>query len=404
MPLNGLTAFRMAFDGQPTAAGEVVSEHNALEISTVYACVRIIAESIATIPFRVYQTDGKARTEATTHTLSYLLGTEPNPDMSAATFFESLSGCLALTGNAYAEIERGTKGSVVAIWPLDPHHTEPARLNDGTLIYITRDGTKNGEERQLQAKDVIHLKLFSQGGLKGLSPIALARQELGLAQAQLKSGARFYGNGSKAGGILTPSSPLTPLQMQQTREFWEQQVAGVNQGRIGVLPADFKYTALGLSMEDAQWLQSRGYTRNQIAALFRLDPHWVGDTTRMSDANHEQSSLSLIQDTLAPYLTKFTQEFMRKLLPTTGRSRSVYDLRFDLSERLKTDLKTTIDSLAIGRQWGAYSANDMRQALGLNPIGSEGDIYLDPVNMMDARKFAEWSPIKPTPPAEPENK
>jgi HK97 family phage portal protein len=398
VPLSAPAAFSMMFSGEPTVSGEIVSERTALEISTVYSCVRLIAESIAALPFKVMRSDDKGRTEALDHTLSYLLSTQPNPEMSASTFFETLVGCIALTGNGYVEIEQDTKGNVLAFWPLHPFLTTPIREANGALAYKTSDGMANGKSRVLKAADVIHVPLFSLDGLKGLSPVGLHRQTLGLAQATLKQGARFFGNGSRPSGLLTPKSgSLTPTQGQQLRENWEAQAAGVNQGRIAVLSSEFDYTQLGMSLEDSEWLASRGYSRNEIAALWRVDPHYLGDTTRQSNSNHEQASLALLQETLHPYMVKIEQEFRRKLLPPTGRVQSTYTLRFDVTERLRTDLKTTIESLAIARQWSLITANEGRQQLGYNP-SPEGDVFLAPVNMIDARRFPEWMPaMKPTP-------
>lgn len=400
VPLNSPAAFNLVFGGEPTASGEAVSERNGLEISTVYACVRLIAETAGSLPFRIWQNSGNTRTEARDHSLHYLLSVQPNPEMSAVTFVETLVGCMAFTGNAYVEIERGSDNSPVAFWPLHPLLTTPVRdEKTGELFFTTSDGMPNGEARVLKAADVIHAPLFSLDGLKGLSPVALHRQSLGLAQATLKAGARFFGNGSRPGGLLTPKSgPLKPEQAQAMREAWEKQASGVNQGRIAVLPSEWSYIQLGLSLEDSQFLASRGYSRNEICAIWRVDPHWCGDTTRQSNSNHEQASLSLLQDTIAPYLRKLTLEFQRKLLPPTGRVQSIYSFEFDLTERLRTDLKTTLDAIALGRQNGVLTANEGRRQLGLNPVGPEGDVLWSPVNMIASTKFADWSPqSKPAP-------
>lgn len=399
VPLSSATAFNFVFGGEPTAAGEFISESNALTISTVYACVRLIAESIGTFPVKVYDTSGNGKNVAQNHSFSHLLSSEPNPEMSASTFFESLAGSLALTGNCYAEIERNKKGATVALWPLNPLVTSPIRDANGKIVFKTSDG---GTERILAAKDVIHVPLFSFDGLKGLSPIQQARQALGLAQATVKQGARFFSNGSRPGGILTPNQPVTPEIGQQMKAAWESMASGINQGRIAVLPSDWSYTQLGLSLEDSQFLASRAFSRNEIGALFRIDPHYLGDTTRQSNANHEQTSLSLLQETLQPYITKIEQELNRKLLPPTGGFSSVYRIAFDYTERLKTDLKTTLDSIAVGRQWGILTANEGRERIGLNPVGADGDILYSPINMMDSARFPEWFPTKSEPsPADP---
>jgi HK97 family phage portal protein len=156
-----------------------------------------------------------------------------------------------------------------------------------------------------------------------------------------------------------------------------------------------KYLQLSLSMADAAFLESRAFSRNEIAAIFRLDPHHIGDTTRQSNANAEQASLNLIQETMQPYLSKIATEFNRKLLPMSGRKRSAYTIRFDLTERLRTDLKTTLETLALGRQWSIMSVDEARKQLGLNPVGGElGNSLMSPVNMMNAKLWQDWQPQK----------
>jgi hypothetical protein len=222
--------------------------------------------------------------------------------------------------------------------------------------------------------------------------------------AAQKHGSRYFSNGSRPGGMLAPKGSLTAQQGQQMKEYWEQQAGGINQGRIAILPSDWTYTALGMSLEDSQFLETRSFQRDEIAALFRVPSHMVGNNTRMSNSNAEQAALSLVTDCLQPYIVKIEQEMQRKLLPATGQVVSKFTIKFDLTERLRTDLKTTLASLAIGRQWGFYSINDGRNILGLNPIGPEGDVFLEPLNALDAKKFADWMPLLPPPPKGTETK
>jgi HK97 family phage portal protein len=240
---------------------------------------------------------------------------------------------------------------------------------------------------------MLHVPLWSFNGLRGLSPVQLQAQALGFAQASLKQGARFIGNGFSPKGLITPEGPLTSEQGQQLREMLEKQGSGSNQGRLAVLPAPMKYLQMGLSMADAAFLESRGFSRNEIAAMFRLDPHFIGDTTRQSSSNAEQASLNLILETMSPYLTKIATEFNRKLLPMTARKRSSYVIRFDLTERLRADMKTTLETLALGRQWSLLTIDEGRKQLGLNPVGGElGNSLLAPVNMLEANRWMSWTP------------
>lgn len=375
--------------GQPTEAGELVNEVSALQLITVYSCVRVISESIASLPLKLYERLDKGRQEATDQALYELLAFQPNPEMTAFTFFETLTGCLALTGNCYAQIVRNTGGQAMALYPLHPLKTEPIRFPTGDLGYRTSDGEANGNWRTLKSEDVLHIPLWCFDGLKGLSPIAQARQGLGLTRAAEKFGARFFGNGSKAGGVLSTESNIDEKQAQAVRESWQATQGGVNQGKIAVLPGKWTYQQIGISPEDSQFLQTRQYQRTEIAALFRIPPHMIGDTSRMSNNNAEQQNLSFVTDTLRPYLCRFEQEIIRKLMPSTGRNAGKYFVQFDVSERLRGDFKTQAEGFAAGRQWGWYSANDVLRELGRNPIGPVGDTYMYPVNNGNAEALLE---------------
>lgn len=408
VPLNSPGAVSMALAGMgfgtPTAAGEQVNERNALENPTVYTCVTLIASGLAAIPFKVYSVTGKSRTEATNHSLSYLVGTEPNPEMTSFTFFEAIAGSMALTGNGYAEIERDDNKNPIALWPRNPLKTQPKRdPKTGQLIYVTGDGMQAGAERIIAAADMLHCPLFSFDGLKGQSPIGLQRQEIGLAQATLKAGARVFGNGLQPAGLLIPKSPtVTPTQQQQVRETLEKQASGDNRGRLAVMPTDWTYQQLAMTMADAEFIALRNMSRAMICAIFKVDPHYAGDTTRQASANHEQMTLSFLQETLQPYLLRIEQEFRRKLLPMTGRVPSQYEFGFDTSARLRTDIATTLKAIATARQWTIFSVDEGRAMLGLNPIGGDiGDMRLSPINMINAEIAVDWEPQAP-PVNEPE--
>ena len=403
VPLNSPGAVSAALSGlgfgSSTAAGELVTERNALENPTVFTCVTLIATGIAAISFKVYAVSGKSRTEATNHSLSYLVNTEPNPEMTSFTFFECLAGCMALTGNGYAEIERDSKQNPIGFWPLNPLKTEPKRdPKTGILYYVTTDGMQNGEARPIAAQDMLHCPLFSFDGLKGLSPIALQRQEIGLAQATLKAGARVFGNGMQPSGLLIPKdASATPQQAAQLKEMLEKQGSGANRGRLGVMPVGFDYKQLSMTMADSEFVALRNMSRAQICAIFHVDPHYAGDTTRQASANHEQMTLGLLQDTLAPYMLRMEQEFRRKLLPPTGRVPSVYSFGFDTSARLRTDIKTTLEAIATARQWTVFSVDEARAMIGLNPAQDSaiGAMLLSPLNMLNAEIAVDWEPQGP---------
>jgi HK97 family phage portal protein len=399
VPLNSPAIWDWLIGGEPTASGELINERTALQITTVYACVRVLAESVASLPFKLFELMGNGRRLAVEATLYYLLAYEPNPEMSSFTFFETLTGCLALTGNCYAQIERNANRQPVALWPLHPLKTEPFRQANNSIAFRTSDGMTSGATRIIQAQDVLHIPLFSFDGLRGISPIGLARQSLGLAKATEKFGARFFGNGSRPGGVLTNKGPRPDEKTQkELKESWNREHGGTNQGKTAFLfGGDWDYKQIGLSPEDSQFLATRQFQRAEIAGFFRVPPHMVGDTTRLSNSNHEQQSLQFVTDTLRPYLGRFEAEFLRKLLPRQGCKASKYVVAFDVSERCRGDFATTQAGFAAGRQWGWYTANDVLRKLGDNAGGPELDTYIVPVNMQNAARLLDTESIQDQP-------
>jgi HK97 family phage portal protein len=399
VPLSSPALWQWLTGGEPTASGETVNEINALQISTVYVCVTFIAQAIASLPFEWWERISGGRERAIETTIYYLLSTEPNPEMSAFTFKETFFGCLALTGNTYAQIERNSIDQPVAFWPLHPFKTKPVRLANNRLVYRTSDGMPLGQTRDIQPEDMLHLPLFSLNGIQGLSPIGLMRQSLGLAKATEKFGARFFGNGSHPGGVVFNKGPKpTETVQKEMTESWNRQHGGANQGKTAFLfGGEWDYKQIGLSPEDSQFLATRQFQRAEIAAMYHLPPHYAGDTSRLSGNNAEQQNLQVVTDTLRPYLSRAENEFDRKLAPTSGRKANKYFSSFDITERLRGDFKTQQEGFAAGVQWGWFSPNDVRKKLGENPGPKELDVYRVPVNMQAASTLLNTESIQDQP-------
>jgi len=404
VPLSSPAVWEWLMGGEPTASGESVNETNALQITTVYDCVRILAESVASLPLEVWErgADG-GRTKAIEAQAYKLLAIEPNPEMSAYSFKQTFVGCLALTGNTYAQIERNGAGQPIALWPLNPLKTRPIRLPSNRIAYETSDGMEAGLSRLIDPEDMLHVLLFSLDGIHGLSPIQQARQSLGLTKATEKYGARFFGNGSRPGGVVMSKGPKPDDKTKrEIIESWNNSHGGVNQGKTAFLfGAEWDYKQISLSPEDSQFLATRQFQRTEIAALWRIPPHMIGDTSRMSGNNVEQQNLQFVIDTLRPYLASIENEVERKLMPTVGRNAGRFFVKFDVSERLRGDFKTQQEGFAAGVQWGWFSANDVRAKLGENPGPPELNVYRTPVNMQSAKTLL-LSPApagSPAPPA-----
>lgn len=398
--LSNFSAISNFLDGGAhwNASREIVNDWTATSISTVYTCCRILCDSIASLPCLVYKQTSTGKQLDTDNSLLHLLSVEANPETSAYSFFEALILHLHLRGNAYAQIERDFAGNPVAFWNLDPRKTEPVRLDNGSLAYKTRDGEQAGQTRVIAAKDMLHIILFSWDGIVGQSPIGTLRESLGLALSQQKYMAHSLINSSVPAAALSIPQKMRPEDKSKAREEWESLNLGANQRRIAILDNGMTIQTLGLNNEDQQLLESRSFSRSEIAAAFRVPASMVGDLTRLSNSNHEQQSLTFVQDTLMPLLKRIEIEFKRKLLPPApnGKPNNTI-IMFDLRERLRGDFQSTMNAYGTGRQWGFYSVNDVRRELGEDTIGPEGDQYIVPVNMQNSARLLDTESIQDQP-------
>lgn len=390
IPLGGV-GFEWAYEmggGNSTVSGEAINNDTAMRIVTVYACVRVLSQSIASLPLVLYEKSDTGSKEAESHPLHYILGAEPNSEMDRHRFISAIIAGLMLDGNAYCQIVRNNAKQVAELYPLLPTITEPHRLPDGTLAFRTQQGQSNGAWKVLSANEVCHFALMGLDGIKGMSPVRQAREALGLARAAEKSGAKLFGNGARPGGILTGPPEITPEQRAQSKDSWQSAHGGSNQGGTAVLAGEWKYETIALSPLDSQFLETRAMQRTEICALYGVPPSMAGDTSRLSNNNHEQMSLSFVTDTLRPIISIIECELNRKLLPQVGRKAGAFFAAFDLSERLRGDFVTQMKGYALGRQWGWYSSNDIRRKLGENTIKDpQADVYLYPVNMANAAQL-----------------
>lgn len=265
-----------------TTAGKVVTERSAMQMTAVYACVRILSEAIAGLPLHLYRykSDG-GKEKAIDHPLYLLLHDEPNPEMSSFVFRETLMTHLLLFGNAYAQIIRNGKGEVIALYPLMPNRMSVNRDDNGALYYVySRSWEEAGAQMEsqvtLRPSDVLHIPGLGFDGLVGYSPIAMAKNAIGLSMATEEYGAKFFANGAAPSGVL--EHPSTIKDPQRVREAWQSQFGGSsNSGKIAVLEEGMKYTPISISPEQAQFLETRKFQINEIARIFRIPPHMIGD-------------------------------------------------------------------------------------------------------------------------------
>jgi len=394
-PTDSTVGSRYTFYMGGSTSGKTVTERSAMQMTAVYSCVRILAEAIAGLPLHVYRynSDG-GKEKAIDHSLYRILHDEPNPEMSSFVFRETLMTHLLLWGNAYAQIIRNSKGEVVALYPLMPNKMSVDRDENGQLYYqylrsIDEVGGKS-ETVILKPADVLHIPGLGFDGLVGYSPIAMAKNAIGLAIATEEYGAKFFANGAAPSGVL--EHPGTIKDPQRVREAWQSQFGGSqNSGKIAVLEEGMKYTPISISPEQAQFLETRKFQINEIARIFRVPPHMVGDLEKSSFSNIEQQSLEFVKYTLDPWVIRWEQSIMRTLL--TPEEKKSYFVKFNLEGLLRGDYQSRMNGYATARQNGWMSANDIRELENLDRIPAEagGDLYLINGNMLPLQQAGAFA-------------
>ena len=394
-PTDSTVGSRYTFYMGGSTSGKTVTERSAMQMTAVYSCVRILAEAIAGLPLHVYRynSDG-GKEKAIDHSLYLILHDEPNPEMSSFVFRETLMTHLLLWGNAYAQIIRNSKGEVVALYPLMPNKMSVDRDENGQLYYqylrsIDEVGGKS-ETVILKPTDVLHIPGLGFDGLVGYSPIAMAKNAIGLAIATEEYGAKFFANGAAHSGVL--EHPGTIKDPQRVREAWQSQFGGSqNSGKIAVLEEGMKYTPISISPEQAQFLETRKFQINEIARIFRVPPHMVGDLEKSSFSNIEQQSLEFVKYTLDPWVIRWEQSIMRTLL--TPEEKKSYFVKFNLEGLLRGDYQSRMNGYATARQNGWMSANDIRELENLDRIPAEagGDLYLINGNMLPLQQAGAFA-------------
>ena len=384
-----------------STSGKAVTERTAMQMTAVYSCVRILAEAVAGLPLNLYHylPDG-GKEKSYEHPLYRLLHDEPNPEMSSFVFRETLMTHLLLWGNAYAQIIRNGKGEVVALYPLMPNRITVDRDENGQLYYSYNRSSDEapimkGSTVILKPSDVLHIPGLGFDGLVGYSPIAMAKNAIGMAIACEEYGAKFFANGAAPGGVL--EHPGTIKDPQRVREAWQSQFGGSgNSNKIAVLEEGMKYTPIGISPEQAQFLETRKFQINEIARIFRVPPHMVGDLEKSSFSNIEQQSLEFVKYTLDPWVIRWEQSIMRSLLSLEEKTQ--YFVKFNLEGLLRGDYQSRMTGYATARQNGWMSANDIRELENLDRIPTEdgGDLYLINGNMLPLANAGAFADITST--------
>lgn len=369
-----------------SGAGKSVTPTTAMRLSAVYACVRVIAETIASLPLNVYEITPDGSRKATDHPLYRLLHDEPNSEMTSFVWRETMLTHLLLWGNSYTQVIRSGRNGVLSLYPLLPDKMDVDRDSAGNLTYEYT--ASDGQTYSLTpVYDVLHIPGLGFDGVVGYSPIAMEKNAVGLGLATEEYGAKFFANGATPSGVLNhPGHVKDPKAL---RESWNAAYGGSsNAGKVAVLEEGMTYTAVSVPNSDAQFLETRKFQLNEICRMFRVPPHMVGDLEHATFSNIEHQSISFAVHTIRPWLVRIEQALNRGLF--TDKEKGRFYVQFNMDGLMRGDYKSRMEGYAVGIQNGFMSPNDIRQLENMNPIPEEdgGNAYLCNGNMISIKQAA----------------
>lgn len=373
-----------AFGGGTSASGIIVNPQNAMQAAAVYACIKVLSESVGMLPLRVLKKGARdSRTPDENHPLWELLHEQPNEYQSAVEFLECMVAHLNLRGNAYAYLLRARSGRIVEIIPMHPDHVNVRQADDGSLIY--QIGTNNGSMRTVDRSEVLHVRGLTLNGWIGISPIAYARESIGLALATEKFGGQLFRNGAKMGGVLSHPGKLSDEAYRRIKASFDQATSGENAHKTALLEEGMKWEKISLAADEAQFLETRKYQRAEIAGIFRVPAHMINDLERATFSNIEHMGLQFVTQALMPWLGRIEKAMRRDLF--SDQDKKTHAIKFNPAILMRGDAVSRADFYGQAIQWGWLTRNEARAmesdlGFALNPIDGL-DTPLMPLNMTD---------------------
>lgn len=369
-----------------SSAGVNVTLDRAMKFAAFFACVKVLVESVGQLPFHLFRRDGRNTEKALEHPLFTLLHDAPNEYQTSQEWLEWVIANLAIRGNAYSHINR-VRGRVMELLPFTGNVQPKVDPQTRELTYLVDIG---GKQEEIGASEVLHIKLFTLDGVCGLSPLGYARETLGVGIAAAQHGAALFANGASPSGALESDKTLTESAAKRLKDSFEARYSGSeNAGKTVVLEEGLKWKQISLSSEDAQWLESRKFTRSELCGLMRVPPHMIADLERATFSNIEHSALEFVMHSLMPYCTRIEQRVKLQLL--TPKERATYFAKLNVDGLLRGDSKARAEYLKTGIGNGWLSPNEAREIENRNPREG-GDSFLTPANSL----------IDGKPPAAPE--
>ena len=375
IPLND--GFVQQFTTGEASAGAVVNPDVALTIGTVYACVRVLSETIASLPVRVYRSTDTGREAVPNHPLNNVLGVTANPEQTAMELREFQMSCLGLRGNSYSLVRRSNRGGIGEIHPMKNKFMRLDRDSSGRLVF---DYTEPNNSGVYSVGQVWRIAALGSDGVTGLSPVALAKESLGIALAAEKSAARIFSNGNQTSTVLKFEKTLSPEQIENLRNQFKDNYAGYkNAHKPLILESGMEADIIGMNSEEAQFLQSRKFQIAEIARWYRVPLHMLNELDKATFSNIEHQSIEFVMHTIRPWLVRIEQTISRDLLTQSEREQGLY-VAHSVEGLLRGDTSSRYEAYGKGIQDGWLNRNEVRRLENLNPVDGL-DEYLVPLNM-----------------------
>jgi HK97 family phage portal protein len=366
-----------------TPSGKSVTPSSSMTVSAVYACVRVLSETVAQLPLNVYENTGDGNKRiATDHPLYFILHNEPNNEMSSFDFRQALMTHLLIWGNAYAQVVRNGKGEVLSLTPLLPNKMTVTRDTASKKLIYTYQSDLDGSQ-VFSKKEILHIPGLGFDGIQGFSPIAIAKNAVGIALAADEYGSKFFSNNATPNGILESDKPVGEKGIENLKTSWNTQFGGsANSHKIAVLEDGVKFKQMALSNSDSQFLETRKFQIDEIARIFRVPPHMIGDLEKSSFSNIEQMSLEFVMYSCNVWINKWEQALHQQLLLSTDDKKRFF-FKFNLDGLLRGDYAARMAGYSTAIQNGVLSIDEVREKEDLNklPAGMGGNLHLINGNM-----------------------
>ena len=373
------------------ASGQIVSKEQAIRVAAVWSCVRVLSETIASLPISLYEKDDSNRKIIKSDSpLNTLVGEQPSPLFNSFMFFERILVDLSMDGNFYAYIERNAGGLPVGLHPIkcDDVDIFIAPKGRGVYYYVTDRDDTYPTQGKVESIDMIHVKGLSFDGVVGKSPIVTAAETLGIAIALDKHAGSFFKNGAAIGGILKHPGTLKPETAKRLRESWGTKYSGAeNAGKTAILEEGMEFQARSIPNNQAQFIESRQYQISDICRIFRVPNHLVNDLSNATYSNIEAQQIDFVVHTITPWIKRIESELNSKLVPFNKRGKEYF--KFNLTAILRGDSKARADYYRTLVNIGVMSPDEVRKLEDLNSIGGASEEYYMQSNMMPIDRLGE---------------